>query len=77
MAKRKRASGAGRKPRGEFANLASPFSLRMPEALREQVNQAAARSGRSASQEICGDYPARSTEIATRDEDRKRERFVF
>ena len=53
MAKRmKRAPGAGRKPRGEFDQLTSPFSLRMPEDLREQLEAAAEKSGRSASQEL-------------------------
>jgi hypothetical protein len=52
MVKRKRAPGAGRKPKGEFANLPSPFSLRMPEDLRQQLEQAASRSNRSVSQEI-------------------------
>lgn len=53
MAKqRKRASGAGRKPQGEFDQLTSPFSLRMPQDLRNQLEAAAAKSGRSASQEL-------------------------
>jgi hypothetical protein len=52
MSTRKRAPGAGRKPKGEFANLASPFSLRMPPNLRKQLEQAVKRSGRSVSQEI-------------------------
>jgi hypothetical protein len=52
MVQRKRAAGAGRKPKGEFANLPSPFSLRMPEDLRQQLEQAASRSGRSVSQEM-------------------------
>lgn len=52
MAKRKRAPGAGRKPKGEFANLASPFSLRMPKELRGQLENAVKHTGRSVSQEI-------------------------
>jgi Arc-like DNA binding domain len=52
MIARKRASGGGRKPKGELANLASPFSLRMPAGLRKQLEDAADRSGRSISQEM-------------------------
>jgi hypothetical protein len=53
MAKpRRRASGGGRKPQGEFDQLTSPFSLRMPEGLRKQLEAAAIKSGRSASQEL-------------------------
>jgi Arc-like DNA binding domain len=52
MVGRKRAPGAGRKPKGEFENLTSPFSLRMPPDLRKQVEAAARRTGRSMSQEI-------------------------
>jgi len=49
---RKRAPGGGRKPQGEFDQLTMPFSLRMPEDLREQLEAAAKQSGRSTSQEI-------------------------
>lgn len=52
MAKRKRALGGGRKPQGEFDQLTSPFSLRMPEDLRKQLDAAAKKNGRSASQEL-------------------------
>jgi Arc-like DNA binding domain len=53
MAKRKsRAAGGGRKPQGEFSQLTSPFSLRMPDGLRGQLEAAAKKSGRSASQEL-------------------------
>jgi hypothetical protein len=53
MAKRKKAPpGAGRKPQGEFSRLDTPFSLRMPAELREQLDNAAKDSGRSVSQEM-------------------------
>src|SRR5262245_41075558 len=52
MAKRKRAPGGGRKPMGEFRNLESPFSLRMPSHLRKQLDNAKRRSGKSISQEV-------------------------
>lgn len=50
--KRKRAPGGGRKPKGEFAGLASPLSIRMPAEMRAQLEAAARRSGRSLSQEL-------------------------
>jgi Arc-like DNA binding domain len=49
---KKRAPGGGRKPQGEFDQLTSPFSLRMPEYLREQLDAAAKESGKVASQEL-------------------------
>jgi hypothetical protein len=52
MVKRKRAAGGGRKPKGEFANLDSVFSIRMPAGLRAQLEHAAKHRGRSTSQEI-------------------------
>lgn len=52
MARRKKIRGAGRKPQGEFSQLTSPFSLRMPEDLRKQLEGAAKKSGRSVSQEL-------------------------
>ena len=52
MVKLKRAAGAGRKPIGEFKDLTSVFSLRMPADLQKQVEIAAQRTGRSRSQEI-------------------------
>jgi len=52
MARRKRAAGGGRRPQGEFQNLTSPFSLRMPPDLRKQVEVAARRNRRSTSQEM-------------------------
>src|SRR5262245_4874704 len=50
MAKRKRAPGGGRKPQGEFSDLAVPFSVRMPRRLRDQLEKA--RGRRSAGQEL-------------------------
>ena len=50
--KRKRAPGGGRKPKGEFAGLPSPLSVRMPADMRAQLEAAARRSGRSMSQEV-------------------------
>lgn len=52
--KRKRAPGGGRKPKGEFSNLTSPLSIRMPADIRDQLRKAAAQNGRSASQELLG-----------------------
>ena len=52
MAKKKRAPGAGRKPKGDFANLSTHFSVRMPAALDEQVKAACKRSGHTRNQEI-------------------------
>jgi hypothetical protein len=53
MVKRKKATPkGGRKPQGEFSQLNSPFSLRMPADLREQLEAAAKDSGRSVSQEM-------------------------
>jgi hypothetical protein len=70
MAKRKRrASGGGRKPQGEFDQLNSPFSLRMPEDLRKQLEAAADKSGRSASQELL----RRLQESFNRDRDKARD----
>jgi Arc-like DNA binding domain len=52
MKKRKRASGAGRKPAGQFAGLSAPFNVRMPPELRAALEEAAKRRGRSMSQEL-------------------------
>lgn len=49
---RKRARGGGRKPQGEFDGLTAPFSLRMPQELREQLAAAAKKSRRSVGQEV-------------------------
>lgn len=52
MAKRKRAKGAGAKPKGEFSGLTSPLSFRMPAAMRRELEQARRKSGRSTTQEV-------------------------
>ena len=52
MAAKKRAPGAGRKPKGEFSQLTSLFAVRMPQDLRKQIEQAADESHRSVSQEV-------------------------
>jgi hypothetical protein len=52
VAKRKRAKGGGRKPKGPFTDLTSPFSVRMPKALREELERAAQASGKNPSQEL-------------------------
>jgi len=49
---KKRAPGGGRKPQGEFDQLTSPFSLRMPEDLRKQLEAASQMTRRSVSQEV-------------------------
>lgn len=48
---RKRKPGGGRKAKGEFSELSASLSLRMPNSLRKQIDAAADKSGRSASQE--------------------------
>ena len=50
--KQQRAPGGGRKPKGEFAKLGSPSSIRLPPEMRDQLEAAAQRSGRSLSQEM-------------------------
>src|SRR5262245_33167177 len=52
MVKRKRAPGGGRKPRGDFAELETMFSLRMPLEIRRQLDAAATKNRRSAAQEL-------------------------
>ena len=52
MAKRKRAKGAGRKPKGEFHGMRSPLSIRITDALREKLDGACKGSGRSLTQEV-------------------------
>jgi hypothetical protein len=52
MKDRKRAAGVGRKPKGDFSQLTSPLSIRMPEDMRRQLEVAASASGRSVSQEV-------------------------
>ena len=50
--RRRRAPGGGRKPRGDFSRLTSPFAVRMPEGLRAQLKAAAAMNDRSEGQEL-------------------------
>lgn len=52
VAKRRRAKGGGRKPAGPFTDLTSPFSVRMPKPLREELDRAARASGKKAGQEL-------------------------
>lgn len=52
MAKRGRAAGGGRKPRGDFSGLTSSISIRMPADMRTQLQKAANANGRSVSQEL-------------------------
>ena len=52
MAKRKRAKGAGRKPKGEFHGMRNPLSIRIPDELREKLDGACKGSGRSLTQEV-------------------------
>jgi TraY domain len=52
MAKRKRAPGGGRKPKGEIAGKAAWLSTRITPELRRQLDDAAEKSGRSLSQEV-------------------------
>ena len=49
---RKRAKGGGMKPRGDFAGLGPPVSIRMPTDMRAQLESAARRSGKSVTQEL-------------------------
>lgn len=49
---RKRAPGAGRKPRGEFKNKSRTLTTRITAATREALERAAKKSARSLSQEI-------------------------
>jgi hypothetical protein len=52
MAKRKRARGGGRKARGEFSELTSPLSFRMPAWMWKELQAAKRKSGRSTTQEV-------------------------
>lgn len=52
MAKAKRASGAGRKPKGEFSGKGAWMSTRITQETRDKLEAAAKESGRSLSQEI-------------------------
>src|SRR4051812_21078645 len=50
--RRKRAPGAGRKPRGEFKNKSRTLTTRITAATREALERAAKKNSRSLSQEI-------------------------
>src|SRR5271156_2804429 len=50
--KRKRKSGAGRKPAGPFAHTAAQLTIRMPEDLRRQLEQSSTKKGWSLTQEL-------------------------
>ena len=52
MAKRQRAPGGGRRPKGEFSELTSPLSFRMPASMRKDLEAARRKSGRSTTQEM-------------------------
>ncbi len=49
---RKRAAGAGRKPKGEYRGKSAVFSTRITPDLRRDLEKASKKSGRSLSQEI-------------------------
>src|SRR5436189_189765 len=65
----KRAAGGGRKPRGEFEQLTVPFSVRMPDYLRKQLEAAARKSRRSTGQELL----RRLDNSFSRDRDKQRD----
>jgi hypothetical protein len=69
MEKRKRASGGGRKPKGDFSQLTSPLSIRMPAEMRAQLESSASGNGRSVSQEVL----RRIQESLYQDRDRARD----
>jgi hypothetical protein len=48
--KRKRAPGGGRKPKGEFSNLTSSLTIRIPEDVRKQLESESTASGQSVAQ---------------------------
>src|SRR5437899_2314055 len=52
IARRKRAKGGGRKPKGPFSELTSQLSIRMPKSMREELVSAAQASGKGLSQEL-------------------------
>jgi hypothetical protein len=49
---RKRAPGAGRKPKGDYHGKSAVFSTRITSGLRKNLDDAARKSGRSLSQEV-------------------------
>jgi hypothetical protein len=72
MKRRKRAAGGGRKPQGEFGRKRSAFTTRITSATREALDRAAAKSGRSVSQEV----ERRLTDTLQRDLAADRQRHV-
>jgi hypothetical protein len=71
--KRKRAPGGGRKP-GEFGKLGAVMGLRLPDKLKEELEQAAKESGRSLSGEMIWQL---SAALASRGRGRERVRDVY
>jgi hypothetical protein len=69
MKDRKRAPGAGRKPQGDFSELTSPLSVRMPGEMRRQLEAVALAKGRSVGQEVL----RRIQETFRNDRDRARD----
>jgi Arc-like DNA binding domain len=52
MAKRKRAPGGGRKPKGDFSELTTPLTIRMPGEMRKELEAAAKKGCKSVTQEL-------------------------
>jgi hypothetical protein len=69
MARKKRAAGGGRKPRGEFSGLTLHVSMRMPEYLHKQLVREARNRKRSVTQELL----RRLSESFDRDRERGRD----
>jgi hypothetical protein len=69
---KKRGPGGGRKPKGEFAALASPLSIRMSKEMRTELEAAANKRGRSISQEVL----RRLTDSFYKDRTKDRDRTV-
>jgi hypothetical protein len=69
---RKRAPGAGRKPRGEFPGKTATLTTRITPKTRRDLERAAQESGRSLSQEV----EHRLDGSIRRDRDHKRKRHV-
>ena len=68
MIKRKRAAGGGRRPKGPFSGLTSSLTIRIPAEMRQQLEDAAQRSG-NISQELL----RRLADSFYRDRDRARD----
>ena len=50
--KRKRASGGGRKPKGEFSQLTSSLTIRIPDDMRRELESEAAGNNSSMGQTL-------------------------